>query len=681
MGSGNQVKYLSALKQSHHFRQADESSLESLLAVCQSSRFAPGQVVIDHGVENDRIFLILEGEAQVVVHDELILTLTCGDLIGEMSVISGAATVAKVVALEPLELLWFREVEVRAKNNEGLTKLLERVFLSILTEKLKRTTHKAEQYEGTKKALNLSQAELKHTERSLKTQEEILSSVLKSMSEGVVVIEPTDGALHVNAGFLKMVGQPQVPSDLRFWPEHLGLYLPDQLTLYPTQDLPMATALLGKMVQNQELFVKNPQVPEGRWLLASSRLMTDDLGDPCGAVVMFFDYTTKKAEEAALIAAKNHAEQEALAKASFLSMVTHELGTPLNAVIGMTDLLLNSDLPPSAYDLLMTIKGSSEGLLTLIRNLLEYNQMEAGSAQLSTEPLELDQALENTALAMVPMAKEKGLTLLTQFSPGLGEVVADRKRLMLVIFNLLHNAIKFTHQGQITLGCKPVGENFLFFVSDTGIGIDPALLGKLSQPFFQAETGLSRKYQGIGLGLVLSRKLVQLMGGELTLESELGLGTKVRFTLPLQRPQQPGQHSEDAKDAYQLGTEFAQKYPFKILIAEDNKANAVLVRKVLEKLGYQSEWAMDGRLALKAALAGNFDLILMDIQMPEMDGLESTEQINRQMGDKAPRIVALTANTEDPIRQRCQELGMSGFLTKPLRVQQLAETLISLQGA
>jgi len=668
-----------ALQGSNHFSRSSAESLTSFVQYCQTVWFDQGEVVLEEGQQNEWIYLILEGRAQVYSNGEPILLLDqpC-ELIGEMSVIANDVTAAQVVALTKLKTLRFSEKQIRTEGDGGLIQVLDRAFLSILTGKLRRTTTKAEQYEGTKKALTKSEVQRIHVQQDLATQEEILSSVLSSINEGVVVIFREERTIHSNAGYLKMMGQSSVSDDLYQWPAALGLYQSDQKTLMSAKDLPMVKALSGVMVENQEIFVKNEKIPEGKWLLATSRpLRPSDPAKPSvGAVVVLHDYTTRKLEEEALLEAKNLAEQESKAKASFLSMITHEMGTPLNAVIGMTDILLASGLPHGAVDSLQTIKGSSESLLTVIRNLLEYQQAEDDNAALNLEPVDIGLLLAELSKAGVLMAKEQGLELVTEFKEAFGWFSLDRKRLSLMLINLLHNAIKFTPAGKVSLGAELSDGELRLWVKDTGIGISPEDQANLFQPFAQAESGLSRKYPGLGIGLILVRKVARLMGGDVQIDSELGKGTTA--DLRIQAPPMAPPQSLRREGPLPEKEAFALAYPYKILVAEDNKANASLIKKVLGRLGYESTWAMDGKLAWEAAVAGDFDLILMDIQMPEMDGLEATERIIADMKDKAPLIVALTANSEDGVRQRCTALGMSGYLTKPLRVPQLTEVLASL---
>lgn len=673
---------IDALLASRHFGHADQGLLSRLVELAGNLHFTQGEQVLAQGAHNERIYLILKGKASVRLEGEEILQLGPGEMIGEMSVISGGPTSADVFAQTDLEILWFTESQIHNEGSADLSHLLDRVFLSILTDKLVRTTSKAQLYEGVKKELNRSQEELKQQQSHLQTQREILDSVLRSLNEGVVVLEPESGMLHVNAGFLRLMGREAVPSDLFVWPDQLGLYLPDQETPFPATRLPMVTALRGEMVENLELFVQNKNLPEGRWLLATSRPLRAAGGKATrGSVVTFFDYTQKKSEEAALRRAKDLAEDQARAQANFLSMITHELGTPLNAVIGMTDLLLKREsLPEDLQDPLETVKGSGEGLLTMIRNLLEYQQLESDKAQLRPEVVGLQRFFTGVMEALEPQARAKELAWQCQLADDLGAAELDRKRLSLILFNLLDNALKFTAQGEVSLKVVRRGEVLVVEIKDSGIGMDQAAQAQLFQPFQQIETGLARKYPGLGLGLILVKRLVGLMGGSLSLESQPGEGTTVSFELPAPQVADRAQIKQEAAQALKIGKEFAQRYPAKVLVAEDNPANAKLVNRVLELLGYEYLWVTDGQQALDAGLKGGFDLVLMDIQMPEMDGLEATAAILDQMVEP-PKILALTANSEDQVRERCFELGMIGYLTKPLRIDQLAEHLIELFGA
>ena len=678
-GEGLPANIFEVLKTSKYFGRYDSACLSELAKFCQVESYPSAHILLDEGAQNHDIFMIVSGSAQVLSNEEQIIFLDRpGDLLGEVSVISDGPTAARVEVKDPITLIRFNEPQVRLEGSPSLGDLLDKVFLDILTEKLRRTTNKAQRYEGAKKALLKSKRELADTELSLNTQRDILDAVLRSMSEGAVVLEPNQGIVQVNEGFLKMLGQPSVPADLTEWPRVLGLYLSDQTTHIPANRLPMLTALRGELVANMEIFVKNPGLPEGRWLLATSRLLETSGEDGLsGSVVMFHDYTQKKNEEAALILAKQEAEEQARLKTNFLSMITHELGTPLNVVIGMSDLLLSAGLGADEISQTRAIKNAGEGLLTMVRNLLEYNQLETGHALLNLQPTNLSQFLEGISGLGQQLAGIEGLSFEPDFANDLGAVNTDRKRLTLVLMNLIHNSVKFSKAGTLTLGCKKEAYGFLFSLRDQGVGIEDSGKHNLFKPFEQVEKGLNRKYQGIGLGLILCKRVIELMGGKIWIESTAGVGTEVFFTLPLKHAIDPNANRQKAQAALAMGVGFAKAYPMNILVAEDSKANALLISKVLGKMGYQNELAINGLEALERVRAGGIDLVLMDIQMPVMDGLESTEKI---MGLSAtpPSIVALTANSEDQVRKRCQDLGMKACLTKPLRVDQLAEAIINL---
>ena len=385
------------------------------------------------------------------------------------------------------------------------------------------------------------------------------------------------------------------------------------------------------------------------------------------------------------------AEAANVAKSRFLANMSHELRTPMNAILGMTELALGEPLPASARDYLQTAKESADTLLELLNEILDVSRMEAGKFALEATPFSLRHVVEQTLKTMGVRAYEKGLQLLCEVPDEVPDrLVGDSLRLRQVLTNLLGNAIKFTEQGEVLLAPRlstfPLGEAEVmieFAVADTGIGIAAEQQAEIFSPFHQADASTTRSYGGTGLGLAISANLVGLMGGRIWVESRLGQGSTFRFTVKLARqavgltdvsPPAAGGLSRDGRPAAQR--------PLRILLAEDNPANQKVAVYLLRQYGHGATVASDGREALERVRDQDFDLVLMDVQMPTMDGFQATEAIRKLPEQAKARlpIVAMTAYAMKGDQERCLAAGMDGYITKPINARELFETIERLAG-
>lgn len=396
------------------------------------------------------------------------------------------------------------------------------------------------------------------------------------------------------------------------------------------------------------------------------------------------------------ITLQNEADQEraaSKAKTEFLSNMSHEIRTPMNGVLGMIQLLSTTSLTPEQQHYAEVAENSSKVLLSLIDDLLDISKIEAGKILIESMPFSLRRLLGNVNDLWKVQAKARGLKYELHIDGGLqDQYIGDPHRLRQVLSNLLSNAIKFTVVGGVTLDVRSVDQQpehvtLRFAVIDSGMGIKNDTLRGLFQPFVQADASTTRKFGGSGLGLVICKKLIELMGGTISIDSEEGKGSTFWFTVALKR----GEHRDLPRDgvneahniiatlpALTVGAEVADSFPEitspQILIVEDNRINLMVIEAQLSKLGYHAAIACNGQEAVDAVCMGEFQLVLMDCEMPVMDGYRATKRI-RELGYGGLQIIALTAHAMAGNRERCLEAGMNYYLSKPLDLQILGRIL------
>lgn len=348
-------------------------------------------------------------------------------------------------------------------------------------------------------------------------------------------------------------------------------------------------------------------------------------------------------------------------KGTFLANLNHEVRTPLSGIMGMTDLLLETRLDEEQRDYVSTVRLCAENLFHLLNATLEYSALTAGHLKLDETEFSLAEMVDSTLTKEREKAQVKGLKLAATLDAALPQtIVGDAGRMQDLLGHLLDNAIKFTPRGSVELKLTRESEVLRIEVRDTGIGIEPARQARIFESFHQVDSGLSRNYPGLGLGLALVQKLLALMGGEIAAESEPDKGSTFTVRLPIRLP----------KAVRDKAARLSGGAPA-ILAVEDNPVGLMVLRHALKGRAVDVDTATDGGEAIQAAAARHYDLILMDLQMPKMDGLEATAAVRRLPGYENVPILALTANYSDEIRQQCQKHGMQDFLSKPVTASAL----------
>ena len=382
---------------------------------------------------------------------------------------------------------------------------------------------------------------------------------------------------------------------------------------------------------------------------------------------------------AALAGATGRAEAASRAKSQFLANMSHEIRTPMNGVIGMAELLSATPLDGSQRELTETIRSSGQILLAIINDILDLSTIESGQLVLDKSPFELASVLSQAVKVVSPAAAAKALSLTVEADAALpAHLIGDRLRLGQVLVNLLSNAVKFTESGSVIVATRLVPASattpamLRVDVRDTGIGIERERLSHLFQPFEQGDASMSRRFGGTGLGLAISKRLVELMDGRLWGESESGVGSTFSLELPLRAAEAPKPAAAPVKAATEAATKPARD--LRLLIAEDNPVNQRVASRMLQRLGYKSDLVENGLLAVDAVEQQRYDVIFMDVQMPELDGLEATRRIKARPGP-TPWIIALTAHALEDDRRQCLAAGMNDFLSKPVQLTELTAAL------
>ena len=520
--------------------------------------------------------------------------------------------------------------------------------------------------------------ERKQSELALQNSEETFRQLAENIREVFFVLTPTASeTTYISPAYEQVWGRSResLYRDPMAWQEAIH---PDDVA---HARLMADRQLKGESVE-QEYRIRTPDRVE-KWIRSRTFPVHDEAGTLVRVVGIAEETTEQKRYEGELIKARHDAEAASQAKSRFLANMSHEIRTPMNGVIGMLQLLCETDLTPEQRGYADVAQRSGRELLSLIEDILDLSKIEARKVVLEKLNFNLRETVEHVFQVMQGTAKAKGLALFSHVADDIPPLVrGDSHRLRQVLTNLLSNAIKFTERGHVILEAGVTGQcgrtvTVRFTVTDTGIGLGPAQIAALFRPFSQADSSTTRRYGGTGLGLSICKHLVEMMGGLIGVDSIEGRGSTFWFTV-VKEVAVAGQRLPAAEPGHRRSGvpagSTALRRPARILVAEDNATNREIALAQLHKLGYTASAVVNGAETIRALEDGGFDLVLMDCQMPVMDGFEATHRIRASARPGIP-VIAITADAMSDDRDRCLREGMNDYLAKPVELETLAETL------
>lgn len=513
----------------------------------------------------------------------------------------------------------------------------------------------------------------KNSERILANREKKFRGIINNFKLGLLEVDPDGVILTCNESFQVMSG---------YSAEELRGKKANDILLDDAQKPIMLEKISSRKNGAEDVYeleILNKAKEQRKWLISGAPLISDD-GTTMGSIGIHWDITEIKTLEKALIEARLKAEESSRNKAKFLANMSHEIRTPLNGIIGMIEQMSFTNLDPNQTKFLEIINSASDTLLTIINDILDVSRIESGKFSIEKTPFSIVDTVSKTVELLDFKTKENQNKLTYAIDAKLmNSYIGDSHRINQILFNLVGNSIKFTKNGIIDIHCDLVRrhsdhDEIRFSIRDTGKGMDQEFLQRIFREFEQEDTTIARKYGGSGLGLYITRSLVSLMDGKMRIESAKGIGTLVEITLPFEKSEA---EIKIQKSNDKLNTESIKGA--KILIAEDNYLNRIVIKTILDKYGVDIDNAENGKIAIEKAKANKYHLIFMDVQMPEMDGLQATRWIRNNINSDIP-IVGLSANALTEEVNDCLNAGMSDYLIKPYTETELIQVILNWLG-
>lgn len=539
---------------------------------------------------------------------------------------------------------------------------------------------------------------LKESEARLQNQTRILQSILHCMADGVVVADTFGNFILSNPAAEQLLGKNVKPTTIEEWSKHFSCFLPDETTLYPTDEIPLVKAIRGESIDEVEVFIRNESKPDGILLSFTARPLKEPSGLLLGGVVVFHDITERKKaqkellEERAMLARRIEERTADLSltnaelaranrmKDEFLASMSHELRTPLNAIIGLSEALIEGvygNLEENQLSSLQIVESSGRHLLSLINDILDLSKVEAGKLDLSLDWVYVESVCQASLAFIKQTASKKSLKVSFTLDSQINKIWADERRLKQILVNLLSNAVKFTPDGG-SIGLEVIGEVkeqiAKFIVWDTGIGIKEKDLERIFQPFVQIDSALSRKHSGTGLGLTLISRMIDLHGGNISIESEVGKGSRFIMSLPWQ------EHQEKLINPSLVINDSQQKVEFiktikTALIIEDSPSTVEQLTRYFKDLRIETVICTGDKDLMETIHNINPDIILLDILLPNISGWQILGKIKSNTNTNKIPVFIISVIDE---KRKAEELGAVGYLVKPIAREHLQTALAKI---
>ncbi len=634
-----------------------------------NQRFSWGEGLVGQAAENRK-------KIELTLSDETVLGVDVGLGTLKVRVIHILPIIENDTVLGILELGSLTPLDARKQG--FLDAMMAQIGnkMQILTsniatrELLEKTQAQAQALAQSEQLLLSRREELESSQQSLRQTEERTRLILGSVNEGIWGLNAQGKTTFVNAAAARMLGYTE--QELQNASMHAMVHHSHaDGTPYPIHEC--------KMFLTGQDGIQRKVDDEVMWRKDGSCFPVEydttpivKNGELVGTVIVFRDITERKANENAMLKAKQLAEEATKAKSDFLANMSHEIRTPMNAIIGMSHLALQTELKPKQRNYIEKVHNAAKNLLGIINDILDFSKIEAGKMQCERSPFMLDDVLQQVSDLCLHKVEEKGLQFHVRVEPDVPtKLIGDALRLGQITSTLLGNAIKFTEQGSISVHVQKQSQHadqvmLRFNIIDTGIGLSEEQRDKLFSAFSQADASTTRKYGGTGLGLTISKNLVELMGGTIGVESQLGHGSTFYFTAQFSLQNEGGTSSAFSTSASPDGLDLSALRGAHLLLAEDNSVNQELAIELLRQVGITLDVAANGVEVLEKLQHTRFDGVLMDCQMPVMDGYEATRRIRQQPPLLSMPILAMTANAMAGDREKCLDAGMNDHIAKPI---------------